>query len=554
MTPDQLTLDTDWLKAQRAEQQGDLRTALGHYRILVQRFPANSKAFFALARIATQVGEYPESRIQMEAGLRLAPKEVAAWAQLGFVCVRLGDLGAAEKALANAIRLDPKSAPLHINYANVQKQLGKPDLARRELETALKLSPRNVLALYNFGNLWRDVPDFDKAADCYRRALAIEPQHVDSLYNLGCLLRDRDEVEQAQAMFEAAVRINPKRFDAWHNLANAKRAQGDWKGARAGYQAALAGGEWALPRYALGTLDLLEKNWSQGWLGYEARWEANKIPRLQSQLVRWQGEDVGPESRLLVYTEQGYGDIIQFARFFPLLAQRFAHVGVHCPSLLARLFQQNFIGGITVFDALQDKHAASYTHYVHIMSLGNVLQVDESLLNAIAAPYLRASAPCRFPQDGSVFKIGFTWMGNPVQIDNAHRSIPLAALASLFDAEGTKWYSLQKGAGAALAPWSELVSDESDVWQDFADSANFIAGLDLVITVCTAQAHLAGALGKPVWLLSRFDADWRWQLNRQDSPWYPATRIFRQSRRGDWRDVIERIGDALKARNVTFES
>lgn len=510
---DRMTLDADWQKARLAEQRGDLRAAIEHYRILARRFPSDPELLFALARAA----------------------------------VRLGDHVTAENALAGAIRLDPESAPLRINYAFVQKQLGKTDAARRELEAALRLAPGNVLALYNLGNLWRDSGALDRAEACYRQALSSDARHVDSLYNLSCLLRDRDEIAEAKSMFETAVHLNPKRFDAWHNLANVRRAEGDIKGARQAYEAALSGGEWALPRYALGTLDLLEGNWTLGWAGYESRWEANGIPKPGSRLPLWQGEDTGPDSALLIHSEQGYGDFIQFARFLPLLARRFVRVGVHCSAPLIRLLRHNFGDAVAVFETLPEEQAASYTHQVPIMSLGKALQVGEAMLKTIAVPYLQADAPHRFDEEDAPFRIGFTWTGNPAHAENARRSIPLDMLASLFSTEGTRWYSLQKGMGDALVPWRQTVRDESNQWQDFADAANFIDSLDLVITVCTAQAHLAGALGKPVWLMSRFDADWRWLLERTDSPWYRTMRIFRQPSRGDWKSVIENIRAMLPA-------
>jgi tetratricopeptide (TPR) repeat protein len=546
---DRMTLDAEWRKARHAEQQGDLRAALGHYRELARRFPSHPDLLFDFARAAAQSGEYQESRTQFETLLRLAPQDVAAWAQLGFVCSRMSDFAGAENALANAIRLDPQAPALRINYALVQKQQGKTEAARRELETVLQMAPDNVLALYNLGNLWRDAAVYDRAEECYRRTLAIDARHVDSLYNLACLLRDHDEFAEAQALFEAAVRLRPGRFDAWHNLANLRRVLGDLKGARAAYQAALSGGEWALPRYALGTLDLMEGNWSPGWDGYEARWEANHMARPQLHLPLWQGEDVSRESRLLVRFEQGYGDCIQFVRFLPLLARRFGHVGMHCPTPLIRLFRQSFGDEFSFFENLPAEQVASYTHYIPVMSLGRALRVDEPMLGTIPVPYLRAGAPRRFLEEGAL-RIGFTWTGNPAHAENIRRSISPPALASLFSIKGTRWCSLQRGLGRELMPWRDRVCDDSDAWQDFADMANFIAGLDLVITVCTAQAHLAGALGKPVWLMSRFDTDWRWQLDRTDSPWYPSVRIFRQPVRGDWGSVIENVGAALWAKTA----
>src|SRR6185312_15960267 len=211
------------------------------------------------------------------------------------------------------------------------------------------------------------------------------------------------------------------------------------------------------------------------------------ISRPCSHLPPWQGEDVGTDSALLIHAEQGYGDFIQFARFLPLLTQRFARVGIHCPAPLVRLLRQSLGDAVSVFDTLSQEQSASYTHRMPVMSLGKALRVDEPMLKTIPVPYLRADAPHCFEEGNAPLRIGFTWTGSPAHAENARRSIPLEMLASLFSLEEVQWYSLQKGMENALSPWRETVRDESEWWEDFADAANFIAGLDLVITVCTAQ-------------------------------------------------------------------
>ncbi|WP_187359911.1 tetratricopeptide repeat protein [Chitinolyticbacter meiyuanensis] len=490
---------------------------------------------------ACRSGDYAKARHLLETALQAEPRVVAGWAALGQACVRLGDASAAGQALQRALALDPASSALRLNWAAVLRTQGDNAGAREALQALLHAEPGHALAHYNLGNLLRDEGETDTAEQHFLTAIRLAPALVEAHYNLACLWRDRGDVTAARGGFQRVLALSPRHADACHNLAGCHRALGDWDAARAGYSTALVLSDSALSRYALGTLDLLQGRWADGWDGYEARWAACGIAEPDIALPRWRGEAVAASARLLIVAEQGFGDVLQFARFVPGLRARFAAVTLVCPTPLLRLLATSLGDAVTVLDAIPI--ASGYSHWIPIMSLAGVLGIDESRLANYAAPYLQSSQPARQFAAGERH-VGLCWTGSPSQLDNARRTVPLGLLRQLAPLP-LRWHNLQQGQGeAARAAGFDLV-DESADWADFDATAAYVAGLDLVLTSCTSVAHLAGALGKPVWLMSRFDADWRWLLARDDSPWYPTLRLFRQPRPGDWPAVVEAVRMAL---------
>ncbi|UXY14607.1 tetratricopeptide repeat protein [Chitiniphilus purpureus] len=532
-------------RAGAAEAGGDWMTAYRHYDEALARWPRQLPLQLACGIAATRAGESAAARALLEPALRESPGQAHGWAALGQACARLGDPVAARAALARAVALDPRSPALRLNLANVLRTLGETAAARAELERALQLAPDYAPAHYNLANLLRDNNAPEAAKAHYLAALDAAPDHLESRYNLGCLLRQHGEMTEALATFEAVLARAPGHADAWHNLGGCRRALGDWEGARAAYRQALALSDTPLPRYALGTLDLLHGRWREGWIGYEARWAACGVTPPTVPLPRWHGEAVAATARLLVFSEQGYGDLLQFARFVPQLQARFATVTLACPPAMARLMAAS-LDGVTVCDHLPDP--ATFTHCVPIMSLAATLQVDEAMLRTFPVPYLRTPEGGAPAVRGTGLNIGLCWTGNPGQADNIQRTVPLGLLRNLAHLPGITWHNLQQGKAEQARAAGFTLHDASAHWRDFADTAAYLDGLDLVISACTSIAHLAGALGRPVWLVSRFDADWRWLLAREDSPWYPSLRLFRQPRPGDWPAAVAALEGALRQR------
>jgi tetratricopeptide (TPR) repeat protein len=350
--------------------------------------------------------------------------------------------------------------------------------------------------------------------------LRLQPESADARINLGTFLQQQMRHEEAVALFSEALQRKPTSIDAQWNkslslLALGHYAEG-WSLHEAGLGIAPMRGEFPLPER------------------------------------RWQGEDITGK-RLLIRAEQGFGDTLQFVRYAALCKTRGATIIVQCPPALLRL-----IANCPFVDRMcEQAHEQDFDFHVAMMTLPHIFATTLDTIPA-TIPYLHIGAATRakwankFTQPG--FKVGLVWAGNPreKQIDaqraDARRSMDLELLRPLFAIDGAHFYNLQMGAKAAQIDACGLrgrMEDYMGEAQDFEDTGAIIERLDLVITVDTSVAHLAGGLGKPVWILSRFDACWRWLQNRPDSPWYPTARIFGQQTPEDWPGVVERVKEAL---------
>jgi hypothetical protein len=305
----------------------------------------------------------------------------------------------------------------------------------------------------------------------------------------------------------------------------------------------------ASSRLHLAFLLLLRGRFEEGWIEYEARWASEEAESQRRPLPhpRWQGEEIGDEI-LFIHAEQGLGDTLQFCRYLPEIA-RTRRVILEVPEQLFRLFQG--FGGVEQV-VCAGTVPPEFDRHSPLLSLPYIAQTN---LDTIPAdiPYLSADTEATAIWRGRLaalpgLKVGLVWAGGTKMQRDYERSIPLERFARLAGLEGVSFVSLQKGDAAAATPPAGLeLHGWTDELTDFADTAALVEALDLVISVDTATLHLAGALGKPVWLLNRFIPDWRWLLNREDSPWYPTLRQFRQTKPGDWDDVMMRVRAALEA-------
>jgi tetratricopeptide (TPR) repeat protein len=462
-------------------------------------------------------------------------------AQLARAAAQRADWDKAETLMRQALQLAPDAAALHLNYGNILKQLGRYDQASVAYEQALYWQPNWADAHYNLGNLAVLQQNPLAAAEHYRATLDAQPQHLEAHYSLASILTNLGQFAPAHQHFAAALALKPDHTDALHNLGRLYRRENQTALARQHYQATLAvNPAHALSQYSLGTLDLYEGRWQSGWAGYEARWAALHKPYPSTPLPRWSGEPVDMGAKLLVIGEQGYGDMLQFARFLPELASIFAEVYVLVPTALQQLFADGFADQHIQIVTELPNHLA-FTHHIPLMSVAGALNINETRLSG--QPYLcanPATVQAWREQLPAGFKVGLAWQGNPQQADNRWRSIPTSQLAPLLTLPNICWCNLQYGV-TAPAP----VRDDSAHWQHFADTAAYIQNLDLVVTTCTSIVHLAGALGVPTLLLSRVDADWRWQAERTDSPWYASVNLIRQRSLFEWADVIAAARSAI---------
>ena len=413
------------------------------------------------------------------------------------------------------------------------------------------LGDMSIEACYEKGAQLKEAGDLAGAESCFRRIVEQYPDLPDPQHSLGVVLQMQGHPREAIGHYRAAVALDPGFVQALYNLANALVQAGlSGEAIEFAQEVIRRDATHADAHWLLGMLLLLHGDYREGWQEYEWRWQAKrflaKIPDLGRPL--WDGSPLVGKT-LLIQMEQGRGDMIQFARFIPLAASMGGRVVVRAVSELVSLLLT--VAGVSqVVD--QNGSLPNFDVYIPAMSLPHVLDITlESLPSQI--PYILPDSRIvemfarEIPADG-LFRVGLVWQGASENRDNTNRSCALADFQSLSDLEGVVFYSLQIGEGSEQLenlPATIKIVDLTDRIHDFADTAALIENLDLVISVCTSVTHLAGALGKPVWTLLHFASDWRWLLERADSPWYPSMRLFRQTTAGDWVGVIASVRQEL---------
>jgi tetratricopeptide (TPR) repeat protein len=483
-------------QAQRLESAGQLEAAERGFRRALAAAPERADLLRHLGGMNFRLQRPAMARRFYEQAVALAP-DVATWLDLAGACLSLGDPAAAEQACRRAVALAPDAGQPWLD-------LGWVLLARR---------------------------DFAGAEAALRAALERDPALYPARRNIGPALYAQGRPEQAVAATREALRVRPDDALSWRNLATAQRALGDWAGATASLRRAIR----HAPAFAeahrdLGQVLLVQGQEAEGLAEHEWRLRANPSGADKLPGVRWTGAAL--RGTLLLHFEQGFGDTIQFLRFVPLAAARAGQVVLCVRPPLVRLAE-----GLAP-NLLVVAHGAKLPRYdAH----GYLLSLKLLLGGAPApAPYLLVPPPrrdwWRARAWGEGRRIGIVWAGRPEHEEDVRRSIDPALLAPLLATPGLVWFALQPGAAlpAGVRPLPGPVAD-------FADTAAALTALDLVITVDTAAAHLAGALGVPVWTLLAFVPDWRWGLDRARTDWYPCMRLYRQPARGDWAAVIAAV-------------
>jgi tetratricopeptide (TPR) repeat protein len=567
------------LAAHRAGRHAEACAALAS---AVAARPAAALYRANLARALAAAGRLPEAEAALRAAIAAAPAEADLHYDLGLLLLRSGRAAEAASRLAAAAALAPADAPFQAealtNLGAARAALGETAEAETCYRCALALAPSLAAACANLGALlcrlgrWAEAeqslrralearPDFPAALDslgtalaalgrpaeaeaAYRRALALAPDYADAHSNLGTLLDTAGRFAEAESSHRRALALNPSHAEAHLNLGNVLVALGRLPEAEASYRAALRlrPGE-PEAEYNLGVALLSAGRLREGWAGYERRWDRRGAARREFPVPLWTGEPLGAR-RLLVHAEQGLGDTIQFCRFVPLLCS--SQIIFEVPPALFRLLAAQPLGARIV---PRGDPLPPFDLHCPLMSLphrlGATLEtIPSSRLAAdpaLAARWSARLAPLACLK-GAGLKIGLAWAGNPDYAADRRRSLDPACLAPLLTLPNIAFISLQPNTPAPppLIDWTAELAC-------FADTAALIAALDLVISADTAAAHLAGALGKPVWLLNRFDSCWRWLRARTDSPWYPTLRQFRQPRPGDWSAPIAAVRSALLA-------
>ena len=417
--------------------------------------------------------------------------------------------------------------------------------AEQIYRSVIATSPDNANAWCYLGIVLHDQRRFTEAVSAYREALQRQADFPVALNNLGNSLRYIDQYAEADDCFQRAIDRKPDYLNAYKNRGTLHVWTGDLDRGQAYYEQALAlNPQEAELHRNLGVIYLLKGEFEQGWAEYRWRWRVGDLHRTQSDIPIWDGSHPRGKSILLT-AEQGLGDTLHFVRFAKFLQAHGAQTIVHCqPPLLALLQTADGLG--TVFpNNIPWQQPVDWQ--CSLLDAADLLGIHADNIPA-AIPYLRAAPQLvqywqqRLPRQAGVARVGIAWQGNPDHQADAYRSLPLSRYESLATSSSVEWISLQRGAGTEqIAGWRGKVQSRGA----FMDTAAIMQSLDLVITSDTAIAHLAGALGIPTWVALGYVPDWRWLLDRDDSPWYPSLRLFRQTSMGDWSSVFEQMSAAL---------
>jgi tetratricopeptide (TPR) repeat protein len=602
-----------------SKEQGCWQEAIHHYRQGLVRDPVNIDGLLALGVLLAEHDQRSEAIEQWRAVVRLNPAHCQAVHNLGVAFAQNGDAEESAQYLRRALELKPDYAEAHYNLANVfnsnedrgksAKALGAKDRHRKRNEAvehylaAVRIRPDYIESYHNLGSVLIDLQRPAEATVWLRQAVRLcqsaasgnGQKHTllpSALNQLGLALGGAARYGQAERCFHQALAAKPDMSEVHSNLGNLYQEQGRLPEALASYELAMAHDPQSVSTRWNRSLSLLQSgDFEQGWREYEWRWQRKQTPARPFSQPRWDGSPQ-PDRTLLIFIEQGLGDILQFIRFAALARKRVGRVIVECPGFVMPLLgrcagvdevvaEGRFVSEV----AAQGVHtprspgdlAQAFDLQIPLMSLPGVLGttlatipnrvpylfVDEVRVVRWRAELLKSETwrtappapPCQGVERMSAppLRVGVVWQGNPNHRLDRYRSIPLAEFGVLARIAGLQLISLQKGPGAAqleearkrFAVLEPPITGEMTA-EALLDTAALMKCLDLVISVDTGTAHLAGALGVPIWVPLSAIGEWRWLLHREDSPWYPTMRLFRQKKLGSWRRVFQRM-----AREVT---
>jgi tetratricopeptide (TPR) repeat protein len=513
------------------------------------RNPQNAEAFGNLGIALEAACEVVQAAASFERAVELNPAYAEAWTNLGNLRMAQGRLdeaiGCHRRATAGRPNYPEAWCNLGIALA-ARKLLDDTAEALKSIEQALELNPGFAEAHNNLGLLLQDRGETQRALDEFDRALSLRPNYAEAHNSRGFALESQRRLDAAADEYVHALKLKPDYAEAHNNRGGLLQSQGRLAEAAECFDCAVAlKPDFAIAHYNRALLSLLLGDFEAGFREYEWRWRF--LPGREFSFPLWRGQPL-LRKRILLHAEQGLGDAIQFLRYVPLVIAAGGVVVLEVGEPLLRLAQA--IPEVSRVLSFSEPPPECDWH-CPLMSLPLAF---ETRLDSIPAqvPYLAVPEAARRKADslqmaGSGLRVGLVWAGNPKHKKDRDRSIAFRMLERLFSANGVSFFSLQMDAVTEdLARANVLgITDLAPEIEDLADTAALLQRLDLLISVDTAVAHLAGALGVPAWVLLPFAPDWRWLLERADSPWYPSLRLFRQPRPGDWASVMEAVHAAL---------
>jgi tetratricopeptide (TPR) repeat protein/ADP-heptose:LPS heptosyltransferase len=549
--------DTLHLMGLLALQAGQYDHAVDWISRAIRREP---KAIYltSLGTCLAKQGRREEALQVFDKAVQLRPDDANLWRDLGNALVELGRTAEAALSFQHALKLNPQHWEAANQCATLLHGLGRAEESLVYLDLCYALRPNDVLTLQRRAACLTGLKRFTEALELCHKAHALAPDDAGICNNLGIVLRSLGRDEDALPWFDQALALRANFKDALHNKAAALAKLHNFNDAFAIYEQLRNDdpGD-ALAELGIAHLHLLNGDFEAGWAGREARWKmVRAYPKFHQPM--WLGQESLDGKTIVIVADEGLGDTIQFVRYVPMLAERGARVILVVQDPLYPLLSK--LPGISQCLPMSATHLAQFDFHCPIMSLplafGTRLETIPS-----ATPYLPA------PDDDRVrawkqrlgahdrLRVGLCWAGNPRQPDDHNRSIALRTFSSLVDADAT-FISVQKEMKredeAALGEMTGIIDLTSHL-TDFAETAALLDCLDLVITVETSVAHLAGALGRPTWTLLCYTPDHRWLLDRDDSPWYPTMRLYRQTSPGDWQGVFEQVRSELEKKIASFK-
>jgi tetratricopeptide (TPR) repeat protein len=551
MNDDKTALSGALNRAISAYQSGQLVEAEQLCQQIVAARQDVFDALHLLALVQTLQGKRETAVASFDRALKVRPHYAEALSNRGLTLHELKRFDEALASFDDALKTQPNHAEALFNRGLTLHELKRFEEALASFDGALKVRPNYIEALSSRGNVLRELKRYGEALASFDRALKVRPDYAAAFSNLGVTLHEMNRLELALASYDRALRLRPdyavaltnrgitllelKRFEeALASFDNALKARPDFAEARCSR---------ALCRMLIGDFD-------RGWKENEWRWETEHLRKEDRNFEQplWLGSNEIAGKTILLHGEQGFGDVIQFCRYVPLVAERAARVILEVPNSLHELME-TLTGSAQIVS--RGEPLPQFDMHCPLLSLPLAFGTRlESI--PCAKPYLRATPSALRSWSARLgprkrFSVGLVWSGRPDHRNDHNRSLKLSTLLPLLDCDAS-FISLQREVRlddtAALKDRTDLLHFGGEL-NSFSDTAAIISNLDLVISVDTSVAHLAGALGKSVWILLPYVPDWRWQLDREDSPWYPTARLFRQNHTRAWDDVITRVHDAL---------
>jgi Tfp pilus assembly protein PilF len=546
-------LEVHYNRGTLLHQANQLRPALDSFDSALTINPALVQAHCRRADILRELGQPQDAEASYRRAIALMPGNGDAHAGLGVVLMALRRPRDALMSFDSAIKLRPDFARLFSNRAEAEAQLGLVSEARASHERAVQLAPQDAAVHFNQGAFLSDLKEWRQAIPSYQAAVELKPDYADAHCNLGLCLQEMGQADLAINSYTRALQVNPDLVTAFNNRGNLFRSRKQFAEALHDYRRALELEPGSIDvHYNMGQLALLQGDFAAGWLDYEwrERIEAAKAFSRRLPQPRWSGESSLHGKRIFLYAEQGLGDTIQFCRYASLVAARGAHVILEVQPGLGELLAD--LDGVAELQ-IAGSSVPQADYQCPLMSLPGAFKTTLDTIPC-RVPYLHVNSKRleqyqEMPGPRQRPRVGLVWSGNPRHTNDRARSMTLRQMIMYLPDE-FEYFCLQneiRDADRETLHSSPDITIRELPLKSFLDTAALIASLDLVISVDTSVAHLSGAMGQRTWILLPYLPDWRWMLDRTDSPWYPTATLYRQAAVNDWNGVMSAVNQDLSA-------